>query len=72
MAKITIISSRTVPSKAVGREGKTDAVVVYAIEGGGGNVLVYPSEGFTEQTMLAAIKKDIAQHSALKGKTFEV
>jgi hypothetical protein len=73
MADVVVSHIMRVPSRDKDRAGKFDRFVFYRpAEGGAMQMVTIPDETFTEAAVKAAIKKDLDQHSALKGKTLSV
>lgn len=70
MAEIKILDARKVPALAEARKGKDDLVVVYAVNGARGYIVRVPAEAASEAQVLDAIRRDLAEHGRLAGKTF--
>ena len=57
----TVVDVRRMPSPNPQRMGKYDQMVVYELGPGQRFVLSLPAEGFTEETLRAAVKADLAE-----------
>jgi hypothetical protein len=72
MAEVTITEVTRVPAREEARRGKYDRIVFYAVGNAPVRFVRVPDEGFSEQAALAAIKKDLAEVGAIKGKTYQL
>jgi len=70
MAEIRILDTRRLLATDPARAGKSDRLVFYSADGGPVRTLRLPDEGLTEDRIKAAVKADLAELGALKGKTF--
>lgn len=69
MAEAKILDLRRVPSTLEGRQGKTDVVIFYQVEGGRVYMVRVPDEGLTEASALQAVKKDAEERARFIGKS---
>jgi len=70
MAQVNVIHISHLPSADPGRQGKTDAVVIYSVDGGPPGTVIEPAETLNETSLKAAIAAQVAQKSDLQGKSF--
>lgn len=72
MAEVKVLDQKRVPSLDPARKGKDDLVVTYSLNGTRGYLIRVPADGAGEQTVIDAIRKDLAARAALVGRTFSV
>ena len=67
-----MLEARRVPSIDPARPGKFDRVVLYTIDGGPAHLTRLPDETFTEDRLREHLKREVAERSALRGRSFTV
>ena len=72
MAEVKILDVRQLKATDPARQGKFDRVVFAQIDGARIEVVRVPEEAFSEQAVIAAIKKRLEEGGKLTGKTFTV
>lgn len=70
--KFKIFDVRRVPSAEPDRIGKYDQLVMYELDPMRRYIVRIPEETFTEETMKAAIKADMASRAEYTGKEYEI
>lgn len=70
--KFKIFDVRKVPSAEPTRVGKYDQLVMYEFDPMRRYIVRVPEEEFTEETMIEAIKQDMAERAKYTGKDYEL
>ncbi len=70
--KFKVFDIREVPSGDPARVGKYDKLVMYEFDPMRRYIIKIPAEEFTEQLMLEAIKRDVAERAQFTGKEYEI
>lgn len=71
MPEFTILDVTDLPALEAARQGQMDKLIRYQTDDGRVRYLRVPSAGATETTIVAAIKKDLADLKALVGKKYQ-
>lgn len=70
--EVTILATVDVPAVTPDRMGKTDVLVTYRIGQYQSGMVRVPKEEFTQEKVMAAIKKDVELKAKYVGMTFKV
>jgi hypothetical protein len=70
--EITILDARRLPSLDPARRGKYDHLVTYQVAPGITHTVTVPDEGFSEQSVKAAIAAAEKQAAGIVGKKFTI
>jgi len=70
--RVTIVDIRDVPSTRPGRLGRLDTMVTYQVDAMRIYMVTIPKEEFNEETLRAAIARDLAERKKWIGRTLEV
>ena len=69
---VTIIETKRIKAVAPERLGKWDRIVYWQIGPGQVFMTELPDEGFTDQALQAAIKRDLDERAKLVGKKYQL
>ena len=69
--KFKLYDVREVPSAEPTRIGKYDQLVMYELDAMRRYIVRIPSEEFTEERMIRAVKEDMAKRAEYTGKEYE-
>ena len=70
--KFKVFDIREVPSAEPTRMGKYDQLVMYELDAMRRYIVRIPSEEFTEERMIQAVKEDMEKRAQYAGKDYEV
>jgi len=70
--KIKVVELRTIPSPDPARLGKMDRLVIYEAGEGNRDSVLVPNEDLTDETVGAAIEKQLTERGAWIGKELDI